>query len=87
MEHQQTHPTASKPVLRTMLMVVLWPAFLMACVATGLFFSLVDPMELIVLDQRVQVNILGAYTIGFFVFWILGILSSGLTALLVQKIR
>lgn len=70
-----------------MLMVVLWPAFLMACVATGLFFSLVDPMELIVLDQRVQVNILGAYTIGFFVFWILGILSSGLTALLVQKIR
>ena len=89
MEHQQPHPTAtvSKPVLRSMLMVVLWPAFLMACVATGLFFSLVDPMELIVLDQRVQVHILGAYTIGFFVFWILGILSSGLTALLTQKIR
>ncbi|MES2049892.1 MAG: hypothetical protein V4447_15940 [Pseudomonadota bacterium] len=87
MEHQHTHPAASKPLLRTMLMVVLWPAFLMACVATGLFFSLVDPMELIILDQRVQVHILGAYTIGFFVFWILGILSSGLTALLVQKIR
>jgi hypothetical protein len=30
---------------------------------------------------------LGAYTIGFFAFWILGTLSSGLTALLVQKSR
>lgn len=70
-----------------MLMIVLWPAFLMACVATGLFFSLVDPMELIVLDERLKVNILGAYTIGFFIFWLLGILSSGMTALLVKKIR
>jgi hypothetical protein len=73
--------------LRSILMTVLWPAFLMACVATGLFFSLVDPMELIVLDERVKVSILGAYTIGFFIFWLLGILSSGLTVLLVQKTR
>ena len=59
MEHQ--HSPASKAFLRSMLMVVLWPAFLMACVATGLFFSLVDPMELIILDERVHVHILGAY--------------------------
>jgi hypothetical protein len=85
LEHPQS--TMSKAILRPMLMVVLWPAFLMACVATGLFFSLVDPMELIILDERLQVHMLGAYTIGFFVFWILGILSSGLTALLVQKMR
>jgi hypothetical protein len=68
-------------------MIVLWPAFLMACIATGLFFSLVDPMELIVLDERLKVHELGTYTIGFFAFWILGTLSSGLTALLVQKSR
>ncbi|MFZ6658243.1 hypothetical protein [Undibacterium sp. TJN19] len=68
-----------------MLMIVLWPAFLMACAATGLFFSLVDPMELIILDQRLQMHATGVYTIGFFAFWLLGILSSGLTALLVQK--
>ena len=85
MEHQ--HSPASKAFLRSMLMVVLWPAFLMACVATGLFFSLVDPMELFILDERVHVHILGAYTIGFFVFWILGILSSGLTVSLLQKIK
>jgi len=74
-----------KVQVRPMLMIVLWPAFLMACAATGLFFSLVDPMELIVLDERLQMHISGVYTIGFFAFWLLGILSSGLTALLVQK--
>ena len=84
---EQRNFTHTKPLLRPMLMIVLWPAFLMACVATGLFFSLIDPMELIILDERLKVHILGAYTIGFFAFWMLGILSSGLTALLVQKIR
>jgi hypothetical protein len=82
-----SNSTYTSPQLRSLLMIVLWPAFLMACVATGLFFSLVDPMELIVLDARIKVHALGAYTIGFFAFWMLGILSSGLTALLVQKSR
>lgn len=68
-------------------MIVLWPAFLMACAATGLVFSLVDPMELIIFDERLQMHITGVYTIGFFAFWLLGILSSGLTVLLVQKAR
>jgi hypothetical protein len=75
-----------KTSVRSILMVVLWPAFLMACVATGVFFSLVDPMELIVLDERVNVHILGAYTIGFLIFWALGTFSSWLTALLLRKI-
>lgn len=83
MEHQNS--AHSKAYLRPMLMIVLWPAFLMACAATGLFFSLVDPMELIIFDQRLQIHLTGVYTIGFFMFWLLGILSSGLTALLVQK--
>lgn len=81
------HSNSTGSPLRSVLMIVLWPAFLMACVATGLFFSLVDPMELIVLDERIKVHALGAYTIGFFAFWLLGILSSGLTALLVPKSR
>lgn len=74
-----------KAPIKTLMMVVLWPAFLTACVATGVFFSLVDPMELIILDERVQVHMLGAYTIGFLLFWIFGILSSYLTALLLQR--
>ncbi|MFC0348425.1 hypothetical protein [Undibacterium danionis] len=84
---EQTHnKTQEQTSIRSILMVVLWPAFLMACVATGVFFSLVDPMELIVLDERVQVHMLGAYTIGFLIFWALGAFSSWLTALLLRKI-
>jgi hypothetical protein len=84
---EQNKPQQEEISMRSMLMVVLWPAFLMACVGTGVFFSLIDPMELIVLDERLQVHMLGAYTIGFLMFWVLGIFSSWLTALLLQKIR
>lgn len=80
--HNSTHRQTR---VRSLLMVVLWPAFLMACVMTGLFFSLVDPMELIILDERIKIHITGVYTIGFFSFWLLGILSSGLTALLMTE--
>ena len=85
MEYRQSN--YAKLSLRSMLMAVLWPAFLMASVATGVFFSLVDPLELIILDGRIKVDMLGAYTLGFFIFWLFGIVSSGLTVLLVQKIR
>jgi hypothetical protein len=68
---------------RRLVMIVLWPSFLMSCVATGLFFSMVDPSELVLFDRPVTVSLIGAYTIGFFVFWLLGVLSSTLTALLV----
>ena len=67
-------------------MVVLWPAFLVACLATGVFFSLFDPLEMIVLDERLQLHALGAYTIGFLLFWLLAAMSSLLTSLLLQKV-
>ncbi len=63
-------------------MAVLWPSFLMACVTSGLLFSLVDPMELILLDNKIQLSALGIYTLGFFLFWFLGGIASSLTALL-----
>lgn len=67
---------------RSFLMVVLWPAFLTACVASGLLFSLFDPEQLILLDKRIQLSNLGVYTIGFFACWLLGAISSALTVLL-----
>jgi hypothetical protein len=76
-----------KTSMKSILMVVLWPAFLMSCVATGTFFSLFDPMEMIILDERIQVPMLGAYTIGFLLFWVLCACSSWLTVLLLQKAR
>jgi hypothetical protein len=44
-------------------------------------------MELIVLDERVQMHMFGAYTVGFLIFWALGSFSSYLTALLLRKIK
>lgn len=63
-------------------MAVLWPSFLMACVTSGMLFSLVDPEELVLLDNKVQLSSLGMYTMGFFLFWFLGSIASSLTALL-----
>ena len=64
------------------MMQVLWPAFLMAIVAEGIFFSMVDPHELTIVGVHLADSREAAYTVGFFLFWILFSVSSGLTYLL-----
>ncbi len=59
-----------------MYIVVLWPSFMAAIIATGLFFSAFDPKNLTPFDIDPDINRLGIYTIGFFVFWGLTALSS-----------
>ena len=55
---------------------VLWPSFAIAIVATGVFFSAFHPRDLVPFDLDIDVSPLAAYSIGFFLFWLLGILSS-----------
>lgn len=58
--------------MRRLAMVILWPSFLVAAMAEGLFFSLFDPRDLLLESARLStlaVSPLGAYTIGFFLFW------------------
>lgn len=50
---------------------VLWLSFLLAAVATGIFFSAIDPEELRFCVTFPEVSRIGAYTIGFFLFWLL----------------
>lgn len=52
---------------------ILWPSFVMAGVATGIFFSVVDP-ALVWHGPRIE-----AYSLGFFVFWAVTAASSLLT--------
>lgn len=59
--------------------VTLWPSFMMAIVATGLFFSAFDPSELYPYDLDIEINTMGAYTLGFFIFWALSAISSVIT--------
>jgi len=64
------------------LMQVLWPSFLVAIVAEGVFFSMVDPHELTLVGITLADSREAAYTVGFLLFWILFSVSSGLTWLL-----
>ncbi len=63
-------------------MRVLWPSFLVASAAEGLFFSVMDPEDLSLFGQPLELSRLGAYTLGFFAFWAITAASSTFTCLL-----
>ena len=60
------------------LVAVLWPSFLTAGLANALFFTAFDPLDLAALTDYPHISRTGAYTIGFFLFWLL---TSGTCAL------
>ena len=55
---------------------VLWPSFIIAIIASGVFFSAFDPLDLIPFNLDIDISPLAAYSIGFFLFWLLAFLSS-----------
>jgi hypothetical protein len=64
---------------------ILWPSFFAACVASAVFFALIDPLELqaMIFPESELPRELG-YTIGFFLFWIATFSSSLFTWLLLR---
>jgi len=50
-------------------MLILWTSFLVAIMAEGFFFSLFDPVDLLLVGGHVDLPPIAAYTIGFFFFW------------------
>lgn len=61
------------------LFAVLWPSFLVAGIAEGLFFTLIDPQELYLFGEPVHFSRVATYSIGFFGFWLVCAASSLLT--------
>jgi len=57
---------------------VFWPSFLTAGIATILFFAVFDPKEMLGCAGLPGLSRIGAYSIGFFFFWVV---SSGSCAL------
>ena len=55
---------------------VLWPSFIVAVVATGLFFSAFNPRDLVPYNFDIDISPLAAYSVGFFIFWIIAAISS-----------
>ena len=66
------------PVIQKVI-AILWPSFLTAGLATILFFTAFDPAEFLITTRFADISRLGAYSIGFFLFWLLTASSCLLT--------
>jgi hypothetical protein len=64
------------------MMWIAWPAFLVAGLLEMLVFALVDPQDLQWFGHPFALSRQGVYTVAFFAFWALTMVSSGLTTLL-----
>jgi hypothetical protein len=65
-------------------MTVLWPSFLSAIMAEGLFFSVFDPADLMLLGGQIEMPSIAVYTIGFFFFWMICAIASMISLYLVK---
>lgn len=63
---------------RIWLGAILWPSFMGAIALCFIVFMLVDPAEVMFLGY-LQLSRAAAYTLGFFLFWFVGIVISYLT--------
>lgn len=66
----QEIPTIQKVI------AVFWPSFLTAGFATIVFFTAFDPTQLF---PEYEFTRLGMYSMGFFIFWLITGISSGLS--------
>jgi hypothetical protein len=61
------------------LIYILWPSFIVAGIAEGVFFTLFDPTDLRLFDREIALSRTAIYSIGFFAFWLFAAGSSALT--------
>lgn len=59
---------------------ILWPSFLLAGMATSVFFTFLDPVRLFDYDGEAPLSRMAAYSLGFFLFWLLCAASSAASA-------
>ena len=72
-------------MLQQRLMWIVWPAFLMAGVLEMLVFAVVDPQDMHWFGSPLEMSRQAIYTVTFFVFWGIAVVSSGLTTLLAMS--
>ena len=58
---------------------VLWPSFVLAGIATMVFFALIDPISMLDVHGEAPLSRTAAYSLGFFGFWLLSSASSAAT--------
>jgi len=62
-----------------LLIWILWPSFIVAGIAEGIFFTIFDPTDLRLFDAPIEASRTAVYSVGFFVFWLFAAASSALT--------
>lgn len=60
---------------------ILWPSFLAACMAEAMLFCFINPADIIIFGQPLEISQQAVYTLGFFTLWGITTLSSALTYL------
>lgn len=50
---------------------VLWPAFIAAGIAEVVFFTVIDPKQLFLLGEPVELPVMATYSVGFLMFWMI----------------
>jgi Na+-driven multidrug efflux pump len=68
--------------MKQRIMWILWPAFVVAAVAEMLFFAFIDPGELHLFGNPIELSKTATYSLFFFLFWVMGACSSALTCFL-----
>jgi hypothetical protein len=61
---------------------ILWPSFIVAAFANGVFFTVFDPHELIAFGEPVTGSRIAIYSIGFFAFWAVTAASNAMSSYL-----
>jgi len=74
----EEHRTDEIPVIQRVI-AVLWPSFITSGIATGLFFTTFDPLDLLAASNQADISRMGVYSIGFFLFWLLTSSTCALT--------
>lgn len=69
-------------MLRERWMWIAWPAFLVAAVLEMMVFAVLDPETLSLFGEPVGWSRYAIYTVTFFIFWGMTMVSSALTVLL-----
>ena len=69
-------PTPDRIPCTQQVIAVLWPSFIVAIVASGLFFSAFNPKDLVPFNLDIDISPLAIYSVGFLLFWITAIISS-----------
>lgn len=68
-------------------MWVIWPAFMVAAALEMMVFAVLDPQMLTLFGEQVEWSRTAVYAVTFFIFWLMFMLSSGITALLSRSAR